>query len=175
MQAICNTGVPERRRVSSRADHVQAAADELSQIMARIAPLVEGGRRDEIGFLQVRQHQLRTWLAEAFGRRRGWQLTDEHSWRKLSKRTFRRLDDYSYRPPNVFDHPYYYMGADGLPAGIVVHVYGSDIERTRQAVRAFCEWQGLEAYRSGFPSWWYPGRTRLVIYTPAVRSQGLAA
>jgi hypothetical protein len=62
----------------------------------------------------------------------------------------------------VKDHAYYYRH-ERRAAAVVVHLYGVN----RPHILDFARREHLSAsWAPGVPSWWYPGRTELVVYTP---------
>ena len=62
----------------------------------------------------------------------------------------------------LFDHPFYFRCARKRAAAIAAHLYDWD-SREREA-RAFAAKKGLAIEAPQFPSWWFPGRTTLVLW-----------
>ncbi len=105
-------------------------------------------------------------LAVEFGRRQGWKLTTAgFALSKLSRRPARELGQWS--SPGLYDsycmdHPFYYRDENG-PVAVAAHLYAG--ERKEADVIAFAERLGCAvSLDEDFPSWWYPGQTRLVVY-----------
>jgi hypothetical protein len=143
-----------------------------------LASIAASGRKIKIplpGRLRIydEQNELAMMLAVEFGRRHGWQVSGRpFTIRQLRTQSYKTGDDDeddSFGHDAIFDHPYYYRESRGryLPAALAVHVY--DIRYHRKEIAAFAANHGLKARvvpEKEFPSWWYPGRTRLVLYLP---------
>lgn len=108
-------------------------------------------------------------LATEFGAERGWKLAKK----RFGLIALKRGTTYSLirsdadaladqLPHDFFDHPYFYR-REGKAAAIAAHLYHFD----QQAVAAFASENGLAWETPNFPSWWYPGATRLVVFTKA--------
>ena len=69
-------------------------------------------------------------------------------------------------PRELVDHPFYYR-KDRMASTVAAHLYGTFDAAKRQDIAAFAELKGLRTtWSEDFPSWWLPGRTTLVVYTP---------
>jgi|SRR5688572_14524345 len=108
---------------------------------------------------QIRDLTRRT--AAEFGRGYGWRLT-------ALPFTLAELAGVSDDIPAsraIFDHPYFYRDSRGRPVAIAVHLY--DWPEVGPGIEALCEQFNLRYEApAGYPSWWYPGWTSLVLYTP---------
>ena len=102
--------------------------------------------------------------AAEFGRLRHWRLTGE----PFTVGALAGLPAEVQVPRRFLDHPYYYRDWRGRPVAIAVHLY--DWPEVGPEVEEICERVGLH-YEAPVhpPSWWYPGRTQLVLYTMAAR------
>lgn len=100
-------------------------------------------------------------LADEFGRRRGW------------KRSKARLHRYRMNGASLIigplelgerlDHVYLYWIPETRRHAIVSHVYEHQADYPSDA--AFAAKHNLIVdYPTDFPSWWYPGRTTLVVW-----------
>ena len=116
-------------------------------------------------------------LAVTFGERHGWKLSDKafaldelgpkHD-REGSSSWWNMPGMYS---PGLLDHPYYYREQQSpyRPAAIVAHNYkrGTASEAELFYVAAGF---GIDIEEvSDFPSWYYPGATKLVVYRRQVK------
>jgi hypothetical protein len=109
-------------------------------------------------------------LAVDFGRMHGWRLSDQPFTAETLARggvhdgsSERRYD------PTFCDHPYWYRSSRHARA-IAAHLYDIDIGRAvrRAEIPTWAEEHGLRASFPDYPSWWYPGRTTLVLYEPVI-------
>lgn len=108
-------------------------------------------------------------LATEFGAGHGWALAKK----RFGLIALKRGTTYSLirsdadaladqLPHDFFDHPYFYR-TGGKAVAIAAHLYGFD----PQALAAFATENGLSWETPDFPSWWYPGATRIVVFTKA--------
>lgn len=107
----------------------------------------------------TRSHQNA--LAVEFGARHGWTVGSAFSVRTLREgaRTTGRLYDTRGGWDQAFaDHPFFYR-LNGRAAALAAHLFGSTAGADEWAQRA-----GLVVKRPNFPSWWYPGRTTLIVF-----------
>jgi hypothetical protein len=66
------------------------------------------------------------------------------------------------------DHSYYFRMPSRNAAAFATNPYGLHWTVDHPAIRAFCKQRGLQAtIPDDFPSWWYPRRTTLIVFTPA--------
>jgi hypothetical protein len=131
-----------------------------AELMTELSDLIHRGQDwDRIG-------QIRETLAEEFGCRKGW------IWSRrpftLSQRARRSNHARRQGPQDaarIIDHTHFYREAKRpyLPAALVSHLY--DWPEVDPAVEHACHRLGLR-YEAviDFPSWWYPGRTQIVLY-----------
>ncbi len=130
---------------------------------------------------KVFSYESREAAARAFGKARGWRVTDR--WFSLSVLARRKVHNpregwhhtptsghWSYR---LFDHAYYFreVGRPGRAAAIVSHPYnfscspGDDGFSMEQAAEAV----GPQIKITNFgreKSWWYPGWSTLLLFEP---------
>jgi len=107
----------------------------------------------------TRSHQNA--LAAEFGARHGWMIGPAFSVRTLREgaRTTGRLYDTRGGWDQAFtDHPFFYR-SNGRAAALAAHLFGSTAGADEWAASV-----GLVVRRSNFPSWWYPGRTTLIVF-----------
>jgi hypothetical protein len=104
-------------------------------------------------------------LADEFGRRHGWRWTyryfDIAALRGESLASDAFGDQFHYP---FGDHAFFYRFMNGWPASVACHLYDADPPR----ILAWAHAHGLQAsFPADFPSWWFPGRTTLVVYWSA--------
>ena len=114
---------------------------------------------------RARMEKIQNQLAAEFGRRRGWKQCEpgdfESAYRDFVGSEFGAQDLGHW----YFDHSYLYRMPDGRYA-IASHIYDCGKERIAEH-RAFAEKHDLTVeYPTDFPSWWYPGHTKLVLWYP---------
>jgi hypothetical protein len=121
----------------------------------------------QISELQRQLHDLTEQLAAEYGRRRGWLPAKS----RFTLEALRDRKQHSYRCypnqdepfPSFFDHCYFYRMPDRTAAAIVAHPYSADFPR----ISAWAAEHGLRAEMpADFPSWHFPGRTVLLVFTP---------
>jgi hypothetical protein len=104
-----------------------------------------------------RMEKIQAQLAAEFGRRRGWKRS-----RSSPSSVYRDL----FGAPELMrliDNPYFYCMPNRRYA-IASHVYNYD----RDEDRALAAKHNLTVeHITDFPSWWYPGETKLVVWYPA--------
>lgn len=163
---------------------IESAASSIAHTIAVLGPLhkqppdsVE--MRRSIRELERRQTDLQRGLAEEFGRRHGWRLLRRCRFQlgQLARRSNHVTKQEAWQPVYgkwpLTDHAYYYREIERpwRPAAIAAHVYDGAYEPRQEEIAAFAAEHGLSArVVDGFPSWWFPGRTVLVLYTPADRN-----
>ncbi|NCO88160.1 MAG: hypothetical protein GW886_16185 [Rhodobacterales bacterium] len=119
--------------------------------------------------LQQDLRALQQRLAVLFGATRGWTLSrSDFTPAVLARRGL--FDGRGYYadpwPRDLVDHPFYYR-KDRMASAVAAHLYGTFDAAKRQDIAALAELKGLRAtWPEDFPSWWLPGRTTLVVYTP---------
>lgn len=67
----------------------------------------------------------------------------------------------SFTGSSMIDHPYYFRDEDNRAAALAVHLYG-----VPDGIEEAAEEAGLDVSFPNFPTWWCPGGTQLVVYTP---------
>jgi len=143
----------------------------ISAIVDKRAMIAETKSVPRLNALQKDLRTLQQRLAVLFGANRGWTLSRSDftlavlAWRGL----FDCRDYYAEPwPREPVDHPFYYR-KDRMASGVAAHLYGTFDAAKRQDIAAFAELKGLRTtWPEDFPSWWLPGRTTLVVYTPCV-------
>lgn len=142
---------------------------EIEKAAARIAAVKRG---DEVVSSATEMDNMRTSLATEFGCRQGWTYRqyDRISPGDLSGRWTAPEDDPLVSNAYTFRHP------DGSPAAIVGHVYGTAPNETCNVLTKRGETLALSvSFATNFPSWWYPGRTTLVVFEPAAANRRATA
>ncbi len=122
--------------------------------------------------LNALQQELRTLqhrLAVLFGVIHGWTLSrSDFTSAVLARRGLfdgrgGRADPW---PRDLVDHPFFYR-KDRMASAVAAHLYGTFDAARRRDITALAAAKGLRAaWPEDFPSWWVPGRTTLVVYTP---------
>ena len=105
-------------------------------------------------------------LATEFGAERGWTLSKKRFGLLALKRAtaFSPIRNFADAradelPHCLFDHPYFYR-TDRKAVAIAAHLYG-----VPDNLPAFAAENGIHVEKPDFVSWWYPGATKLVLYT----------
>jgi hypothetical protein len=141
--------------------------DLAQQLRVLLMPPPDETRNAEAQRL-FEQKAIQHHLAVAFGHRHGWTLShSEFTLRCLARRAHH--DPYGLFQGNAdaLDHPYFYR-AQRRAAAIAVHLYRGAGDTAEDQVTAWAASHGLAAsFPTDFPSWWFPGWTRLVVYQPA--------
>ena len=84
--------------------------------------------------------------------------------RRSTRRPLRNLDTW---PARFMDHGYYYRDRKKRATAAVAHLYADYAAFDFGPIFAFAEKVGLQvSLPTTFPSWWYPRRTTLVVYSP---------
>jgi hypothetical protein len=78
-------------------------------------------------------------------------------------RTSPQIDDW----PGFLTKPYWFRYPDKRAAAVAAHLYDTTLAEHSAASIERWAWQhGLRAqWPKDFPSWWYPGRTQLLVIT----------
>jgi hypothetical protein len=122
--------------------------------------------------LNALQQELRTLqqrLAVLFGAIHGWTLSrSDFTSAVLARRGL--FDGRGCRadpwPRDLVDHPFFYR-KDRMASAVAAHVYGTFDAARQKDFAGLAAAKGLHAeWPEDFPSWWVPGRTTLVLYTP---------
>jgi len=104
-------------------------------------------------------------MAEAFGAQRGYRLGSRFAPSVLARRGVSSRDYGELWESMFADHRYFYRTPNRHAAAVVAHLYDLD-EETRQGAVDWAAGRCLKASFPAFPSWWYPGRTTLVVFEP---------
>ena len=147
--------------------------DEITALISAMADkrtmLAETKGFTRLNALQQDLRALQQRLAVLFGATRGWTLSrSDFTSAVLARRGL--FDGRGYYadlwPRDLVDHPFYYR-KDRMASAVAAHLYGTFDAAKRQDIAALAELKGLRAtWPEDFPSWWLPGRTTLVVYTP---------
>ena len=142
----------------------------LISVMAdKRAMIVETKSIPRMNALQQDLRTVQQRLALLFGATHGWALSrSDFIAAVLARRGL--FDGRGYYaepwPRELFDHPFYYR-KDRMASAVAAHLYGTFDAAKWQDIAAFAELKGLRTtWPEDFPSWWLPGRTTLVVYTP---------
>ena len=123
--------------------------------------------------LQQGLRALQQRLAVLFGAGHGWTLSrSDFSPTVLARRGLfdGRGNFVDPWPRELVDHPFFYR-KNRMASAVAAHLYGTFDAAKRQDIAALAETKGLQtAWPDDFPSWWLPGRTTLVVYTPMTGS-----
>jgi hypothetical protein len=138
------------------------------------------GHHSRIKILQHEVAILQKLLATEFGSRYNWKLT--RTWihpGQLGRRSNQQRNTETFEVfgshASVLDHPFYFRERQRPyhPAAIAVHLY--DWPHVTDLAEELC-FRYRIGYQLGndlcFPSWWYPGRTTLLVYTPGLGIEG---
>ncbi len=102
--------------------------------------------------------------AVAFGGRFGWRVSDGFFTIDQLRRGAPNIEGVDDHWPRAFaDHADFYSFADGRPAAVVGHLYAL----VPAEIRAWARSCGLQVAFPAYTSWYYPGRTTLVVYWSA--------
>jgi hypothetical protein len=133
-------------------------------------PQAKRAPRYQLQALNAEVERLRTRLIEIFAWRKGWR----HSQAWFTPAMLAR-GAVPYNPwrsgPNwsgeFIDYSYCFRTPDRRAAALATNPYGLHWTADHPSIRAFCERYGLRAtIPTDFPSWWFPGRTTLIVFTP---------
>jgi hypothetical protein len=104
-------------------------------------------------------------LAAEFARRRGWKLSrDPHSARRLYGPVIDRCGFGWFDNPPCYDHPYSF-NRDRRPVALTIQPYNVDANYRRDMVAWAQRKQLRIEFPADFPSWHYPGKTTLVVFS----------
>lgn len=122
--------------------------------------------RDNGSEAALRRVAAKRRLATEFGTECGWTLAKK----RFGLIALKRGTTYSLirsdtdvladqLPHDFFDHAYFYRRG-GKAVAVAAHLYRFN----PQSISAFASENGLSWETPDFPSWWYPGATRLVVF-----------
>ena len=155
------------REAATSPDEVAALASAVTEFQEKIRD-AKGYPR--INALQQDLQATRQRLAVLFGERHGWQLTRSgFSPSVLARRGLFNGRGYHVDPwpRELVDHGYFYR-KDRKAAAVAAHLYGTFDAAKRQDTEATAALYGLRVtWPEDFPSWYLPGRTTLIVCTPA--------
>ena len=154
--------------------HAATSHDEVAALASAVTEFQEK-IRDAKGYPRINALQqdlqaTRQRLALLFGERHGWQLTRSgFSPSVLARRGLFNGRGYHVDPwpRELVDHGYFYR-KDRKAAAVAAHLYGTFDAAKRQDTEATAALYGLRVtWPEDFPSWYLPGRTTLIVCTPA--------
>ena len=141
----------------------------ISAIADKRAMIAETKSIPRLNALQQDLRTVQQRLAVLFGATRGWALSrSDFTAAVLARRGLFDGRGYYAEPwsRELVDHPFYYR-KDRMACAVAAHLYGTFDAAKRQDIAAFAELKGLQTtWPEDFPSWWLPGTTTLVVYTP---------
>lgn len=146
---------------------LDAAIDEIRELIEQAQNAPENEERIRRVLRQDRIGRLMQRMAKQFGRRHGLYLAsrcftlEQLAARTRSKTVRSRIERGAF---NITAHAFFYCDRSGRPAAIAAHLY--DWPNAGPEIETSCLTLGLR-YEAviDFPSWWYPGKTQLVLYT----------
>jgi len=141
----------------------------ISAMADNRAMIAETKTGPRLNTLQQDLTAARQRLAVLFGKRHGWRLSKSD----FSPAVLARGGLFNGRgyhvdpwPRDLVDHGYFYR-KDRKAAAVTAHLYGIFDYAKRRDTEATAALHGLRViWPEDFPSWWLPGRTTLVVYTP---------
>jgi len=151
----------------------QELADEIGRLIATM-PTTPPSSASEVEQRrairsQREQHEqisiIRHRLARDYGALRGWTWSEStFGPAVLSRRGVHGARDHSGQWPGggIADHNYFYR-ANRRAAALVTHPY--DVDQAKMEAWA-TEHRLKVSFPTDYPSWWYPGRTSIVVYEP---------
>lgn len=147
-------------------DEVAALATAVTEFQEKLR---DAKRYPRIHALQQDLQATRQRLAVLFGERHGWHLSKSaFSPSVLARRGLfnGRRSHVDPWPRELVDHGYFYR-KDRKAAAVAAHLYGDFDAAKRHHTEATAALHGLRVTGpEDFPSWYLPGRTRLIICTP---------
>lgn len=153
------------------AEIIRPAFTWADKAAAEIRTLIENAPDDrrQRAIAMRRAAELRAELRSEFARRNGWRVTGKEfnpgQLARGSNLTTRAEDrDHRWRSDPVLDHMTYMRepGWHGRPVAIVSQPYN---HVTHDLIDDFCNAWGLGCRIGGFPSWYFPGKTLLLVFT----------
>jgi hypothetical protein len=154
------------QEAAARPDEVAALATAVTEFQEKLR---DAKRYPRIHALQQDLHATRQRLAVLFGERHGWHLTrSDFSPSVLARRGLFNGRGYHVDPwpRELVDHGYFYR-KDRMAAAVAAHLYGTFDAAKRQDTEATAAFYGLRVtWPEDFPSWYLPGRTKLIVCTP---------
>jgi hypothetical protein len=150
-----------------RAAEIIGEPDDLAQrLLALMTPIPDKGPGAEARRI-LEQNAIQHHLAVEFGRRHGWTLSaKDFTIQCLARRGHHDPHGFFQGNTDALDHPYFYR-AKGHATAIAAHLYRGAGDTREDQITAWAAAHDLAAsFPTDFPSWWFPGWTRLVVYQP---------
>lgn len=127
-------------------------------------------RRFEIEAHVAELAALKGWMADEFGRVRGWRQSRsgfDVAVLAAGKMNSGGRRSYYGWPHKFSDHRCYFRWPDRRAAAVVGQPYALTAD-TRRDAEHWAAANGLRvSFPTDFPSWWYPGHSTLVLFEPA--------
>ncbi len=154
------------QQAATSADEIAALASAVTDYQQKFCD-AKGYPRSDALYQDLRATRQR--LAVIFGERHGWRLSkSDFSPSVLARRGLFNGRGYHVDPwpRELVDHGYFYR-KDRKAAAVAAHLYGNFDAAKRQDTEATAALYGLRVtWPEDFPSWYLPGRTRLIVCTP---------
>ena len=151
---------------TTSADEIAALASAVTDYQQKFCD-AKDQRQSDAMYQDLRATRQR--LAMLFGERHGWRLSkSDFSPSVLARRGLFNGRGYHVDPwpRELVDHGYFYR-KDRKAAAVAGHLYGIFDAAKRQDTEATAALYGLRVtWPEDFPSWYLPGRTRLIVCTP---------
>lgn len=158
-----------QRRARWQEQAPDALADRLLDLHARLSGMPNTTLADRLHRRHVDQDisRLQYSLAVDFGLSRGWTLTlTDFSPAVLADRKAGGGHD-DHGCWGFTDHTFWYRQGRHA-AAVATHPYAVDDRYRTEAARWASARKLSVTYPADFPSWWLPGRTTLVLFTPVL-------
>ena len=154
---------------ASELEPIFDAADEIRRLEDEIAEETKAKSYNIVRRLIGRQRELQHRLAVDFGERRGWRLADKpFGIDALIRGKVSGRNDWEVGPHPYFDHCSYYR-LNRRAAAIAAHLYDFTLREERCA--AYADEAGLTLEIPDYPSWYYPGFSKLFVYIGPVTAE----
>ena len=157
---------PHMQPADLHRDEVAALANAVTEFQEKLR---DAKRYPRSNALQQDLHATRQRLAVVFGECHGWHLSrSDFSPSVLARGGLFNGRGYHVDPwpRDLVDHGYFYR-KDRKAAAVAAHLYGTFDAAKRQDTEDTAALYGLRVnWPEDFPSWYLPGRTRLVVCRP---------
>lgn len=154
------------QQAATSQDEIAALASAVTDCQQKFCD-AKGQRQSDARYQDLRATRQR--LAMLFGERYGWRLSkSDFSPSVLARRGLFNGRGYHVDPwpRELVDHGYFYR-KDRKAAAVAAHLYGTFDAAKRQDTEATAALYGLRVtWPEDFPSWYLPGRTKLIVCTP---------
>ena len=171
MERLTSRGPRSRQTPEGVADRIAALIEATPKPPADPTPRQ---RLDHLKTVQAHAAALaadRSWMVREFARRTGWRhRRGDHFTRAMlaEGRKRRGVGDRDFL--GWSDHDYFLRDANGIPVAVAGHPYDVEAPGRRADYERSAAAHGLVVtFPTDFPSWWFPGRTTLVLFRPAMR------